>query len=133
MSINFDKALGIHEQALLIRAQRAGLLADNLANADTPNFKARDIDFRAALSDQLAGARFQGASRTHPGHLADDTLSLGGNDLQYRVPLQPSLDGNTVDTQLEQGAFMSNSVRYQVSLQFLSSKVKGLMSALKGE
>lgn len=133
MGMSFDKAMGIHPQAVLVRAERAGLLADNLANADTPHYKARDIDFRAVLAEQAAADRFEGVRRTHAGHLADDTLTLGGYDLKYRVPLQPALDGNTVDTQLEQGAFMSNAVRYQVSLEFLNRKVKGLKAALKGE
>jgi flagellar basal-body rod protein FlgB len=134
MAISFENALGVHEKALLIREQRAELLANNLANVDTPNFKARDLDFKALVRDAIA-ARADGGSglqRTRDGH-----VSLGGPDapgsLLYRVPMQPSLDGNTVDENIEMANFSRNSLDFQASLTFLQSSLRGLKTALRGE
>ncbi len=136
MAINFDKALGIHEQALMLRAQRNEVLAVNIANADTPNFKARDIDFRAALSQAGSSAGGQLAmSRTETGHLAQnsgDALSPLAAQLKYRLPNQPTLDGNTVEAHVEQTAFAENALQYQASLQFLGGKFASLKSAITG-
>ncbi len=129
-----DAALGIQPQAMSLNAQRLELLAANMANADTPGYKARDIDFRAAL-DRAVSATDGAASRlraTKAGHQhADGTV--GGAQLRYRVPNHPSLDGNTVDSQLEQAAFAEASVRYQASLDFLESRIAGVRKALRGE
>lgn len=131
MPLSFDSALGIHIKALNLRAQRTELLASNIANTDTPGFKARDIDFRAVLSK--AGSRLQpGLQRTHTDHRPLSGGSLSATTL-YRVPSQSSLDGNTVDAQLEKSAFAENAVRHQASLTFLDHKFKGLIEALKGE
>lgn len=133
MSISLDKALGIHQHTLVLRSQRAELLSANLANADTPNFKAMDLDFKALLAD-LAGERSaQGLDATHPRHLASNALSVGGLAPKYRVPLQPNVDGNTVDTQIEQSAFLQNALEYQASLSFLNSRIRGLRLAIRGE
>jgi flagellar basal-body rod protein FlgB len=132
MAISFDKALGIHEQALQARVKRAEVLANNLANADTPGFKARDLDFRAMMAkakDSMSGLSL---NRTHEQHL-DAAASDGSDELLYRVPYQPSVDGNTVDAQQEQSRFMRNAMDFQASFQFLSSKFSGLTKALKGE
>lgn len=132
MSISFDKALGVHGDALQVRSRRLELLASNLANADTPGYKARDIDFRAALSEaagQQGGVR---VVRTHASHLPAPDAGPGGQPL-YRVPAQPSLDGNTVDPQMEQAAFSENAVQYQASLDFLNSRFRGMKAALRGE
>jgi len=135
MSISFDKALGIHEQALSLRAQRNEVLATNIANADTPNFKARDIDFRAAL------ATAAGQPQTlQMAHTADAARDLGGTatvspleaQLKYRLPNQPTLDGNTVEAHIEQTAFAENALNYQASLQFLGGKFATLKSAITG-
>ena len=131
MSISIDSALGIHQDALRVRARRAELLASNIANADTPNYKARDIDFRAALG-QAREALTQPV-RTHANHLSTPGARQPGGEPLFRVPNQPSLDGNTVDLQAEQAAFAQNSVQYQASLQFLGSKFKGLLTAIRGE
>jgi flagellar basal-body rod protein FlgB len=131
MSLSFDKALGVHADALRVRSRRLELLASNMANADTPNYKARDIDFRAALS-QASGQGGVGLARTHATHLPVQGGGVGGEPL-YRVPNQPSLDGNTVDPQLEQAAFSENAVQYQASLDFLNARFRGLRTALKGE
>lgn len=132
MAISFDQALGVHEQALQARVKRAEVLANNLANADTPGYKARDVDFQAMMQqahDKVSGLQM---SRTDDAHM--DT-SAGGSDseLLYRTPHQPSVDGNTVDAQQEQSRFMRNAMDYQASFQFLSSKFSGLTKALKGE
>lgn len=136
MAINFDKALGIHEQALMLRAQRNGILATNIANADTPNYKARDIDFRAALASASGGSSSTlSLQTTEPGHLPADGgngLSPLGAQLQYRLPQQRSLDGNTVETHIEEAAYADNAVRYQASLQFLGGKFASLKSAITG-
>lgn len=136
MAINFDKALGIHEQALMLRAQRNGILATNIANADTPNFKARDIDFSAAMATLQGGSsNTVSLQATQPGHIgvdANNTLSPLGAQLQYRLPQQPSLDGNTVETHVEEAAYADNALRYQASLQFLGSKFATLKSVING-
>jgi flagellar basal-body rod protein FlgB len=141
MAVNLDSYLGVHARALTLEAQRTELLAANMANADTPNYKARDIDFKAALAAAGGdgGAGSNGAlamSSTSAAHLASQSVdaadALGAN-LKYRVPMAPSLDGNTVDTQLEQAAFAENSVRYQATLTFLNARLKELMTAIVGQ
>ena len=133
MAISFDKALGIHPEAMELRVRRAELMANNLANADTPGFKARDIDFKAALAEQSAKLDGQLAMRsTQSGHISLQNQS-GGAEVLYRTPLQPSLDGNTVDTQQELAEFTKNVLDYQASFQFLNGKFKSLTKALKGE
>ena len=120
---------GIHEQALTMRARRNEVLANNIANADTPGFKARDLDFRQVLSEQGSKARL---IRTDPRHIALRTGAAGG-ELKYRLPMQPSLDGNTVEPDVEQAAFAENAIQYQASLMFLSGRISGLRSAITGE
>lgn len=135
MSIRFSNALGMHESALLVREKRAEVLANNLANADTPNFKARDIDFAAVLKGQLsmkanAGMELERTDAAHRPGLADlDDPSA----LLYRTPNQPSIDGNTVDEQVEQAAYAKNALDFQASFSFLNRRFKGLVTALKGE
>ena len=131
MPISFDSALGIHQQALSLRSQRAEMLASNIANADTPGYKARDIDFRSALANVEAQTT-GGLSRTDAKHIQ---ISSAGNNAEvlYRVPNQSALDGNTVDGLIEKSAFADNALRYEASITFLSGKLKGLMSAIKGE
>lgn len=134
MSSITDRALGIHTQALEVASRRLELLASNIANADTPGYKARDLDFRALLnqasSDQAAGRM----TTTQPGHIAMTPAAGGlGGDALYRVPNHASLDGNTVDTQQEHAVFAENAVRYQASLDFINSRLSGLRKALKGE
>jgi flagellar basal-body rod protein FlgB len=134
MAISFDNALGVHEKALLIREQRAELLANNLANVDTPNFKARDLDFKALVRDAIAARDNGGAGmrRTQEGHVALEGPEAPGS-LLYRVPMQPSLDGNTVDENIEMANFSRNSLDFQASLTFLQSSLRGLKTALRGE
>ncbi|MDX1757320.1 MAG: flagellar basal body rod protein FlgB [Marinobacter sp.] len=132
MAISFDKALGIHEHALQARVQRAEVLANNLANADTPGFKARDLDFQAMMEQAKGQVSGLPMSRTNDRHL-DTSGASGSPELLYRTPHQPSIDGNTVDSQEEQSRFMRNAMDYQASFQFLSSKFSGLTKAIKGE
>lgn len=141
MPMDIDQALGIHALALRLRAARAELLAANLANSDTPGFKARDLDFRAAFEQALGQTTTPATAVvlrvTHPAHLAGGTA--GGLDpsleafVRYRVPMQPALDGNTVDARREQAEFMDNAVRYQASLTFLGGKLRTLLMAIRGE
>jgi flagellar basal-body rod protein FlgB len=110
----FNNILGIHASALQLRAQRMTMLASNIANAATPNYKARDLDFAKAL--ELVGN----------GRGADDAIS-------YRIPVQPSLDGNTVELPTEQTAFAENALAYRSSLSFLSGRISTLTRAIRGE
>ncbi len=130
MAISFDKALGIHAEALEVRSRRAEILANNLANADTPGFKARDIDFKAILNDQMDASLKM--TTTDGNHLPHGNFEPA-NALLYRSALQPSVDGNTVETQREIAEFSKNAMDLQASFQFLNSKFKGLSSAIKGE
>lgn len=132
MAITFNSALGIHQYAVAARVKRAEVLANNLANADTPGFKARDLDFRAMMKkaqEPTGGFRM---AKTDDAHL-DAFPSAMGSEPMYRLPNQPSVDGNTVDAQQEQARFMRNAMDFQASFQFLNSKFSGLTKALKGE
>ncbi|MEO5344113.1 MAG: flagellar basal body rod protein FlgB [Gammaproteobacteria bacterium SHHR-1] len=129
--MNIDNFMGIHEQALRVRDYRSELLAANLANADTPGYKARDIDFKQILS-QEAGQQ-QGLATTHQRHIPLSQGTVSTNQVGYRIPEQPSLDGNTVNTEREQVEFASNSLRYQASLEFVNGKIKGLLRSFKGQ
>ncbi|MCX4029911.1 flagellar basal body rod protein FlgB [Endozoicomonas sp. SM1973] len=135
MAINFDQALGIHPQALLLRGKRAELLADNLVNSDTPGFKARDIDFKQVLNRvneaQQSGNKLP-LQQTHQDHLVGLSQKQDA-DLLYRIPIQPAIDGNTVDTQQEYAIYARNAMDYQSSFEFLNSKFKGLIKAIKGQ
>lgn len=130
MAINFKNALGIHPQALVLREKRSEILAANLANADTPDYKARDLDFKAVLS-QTMGPQTR-LEQTQTGHLPGVHNVLGA-DLLYRNPQQASLDGNTVEAHIEQAKYAENAVQYQASLQFVGQKFSGLMTAIRGD
>ncbi|HWW20390.1 MAG TPA: flagellar basal body rod protein FlgB [Steroidobacteraceae bacterium] len=144
MRTTLDNYLGIHAQALTIEAKRNELLAANLANVDTPNYKARDIDFKAALSAASGNSAANGSSslslqQGNASLKATSATPTTGTEnsgdaslMRYRVPMAPSLDGNTVDEQLEQSAFAENSVRYQATLTFLNNALRGLMTAITG-
>ncbi|MBI0475948.1 flagellar basal body rod protein FlgB [Sphingomonas sp. MA1305] len=112
-----DTLFGVHGAALEVRSQRMGVLASNIANASTPGFKARDIDFKAALASAESDNDAQGI----------------GAATKYRVPLQTSMDGNTVELSQEQTAFAENAVQYQTTLSFLNGRIGQITRALKGE
>ena len=128
-SINFNNALGVHSDAMLLRAKRTEILANNLANSDTPGFKSRDINFQAMLAQETqTGLAMSG---TNSAHLSGSASR--NSDLLFRNPSQPSIDGNTVDTQIEQTIFTRNAMDYNSSFEFLSSRFKGLKSAIRGD
>lgn len=135
MSLSLDKAFGVLPSAVLIKARRAELLASNLANIDTPNYKARDFYFTKVLAEAEDLIDRLDLSRTNPGHLSNkpDKEKALKPELLYRIPAQPSLDGNTVDPQLERAAFAENTMHYQSTLEFLDRRVAGLRSALRKE
>ncbi len=113
-----DTLFGIHGGALELRSQRMGLIASNIANAATPGYKARDIDFAAALKAQIAGASTDQA-------ITDAT--------RFRVPTMPALDGNTVEMGNEQLAFSENAVGYSATLSFIRGRIETITRALKGD
>jgi len=119
-----------HEQALKFRALRNLVLTSNIANADTPNYKAQDIEF----SDVLNNARADGLSmkKTRDKHLETVAMSTLNPAMKYRIPTQPTLDGNTVETDVEQAAFAENAVQYRASLAFLNGQIRTLRYAIKG-
>jgi flagellar basal-body rod protein FlgB len=153
MRTSLDNYLGVHAQALTVASKRNDMLAANLANVDTPGYKARDVDFRTALSaatgnttysataaggstslalrsgnaSQAAAAAASGGTAIDP-----DTAGIDPAAVKYRVPMAPALDGNTVDEQLEQSAFAENGVRYQASITFLNTALRNLMTAITG-
>lgn len=130
MAINFNTALGIDPRALALREKRGEILAANLANADTPDFKARDLDFKSVLKQSMPSS--VALERTNSGHITPQQQLFGAN-LMYRNPTQVSLDGNTVEPQIEQTNYAENAVQYQASLQFINSRFSGLMTAVRGE
>lgn len=133
MSINFSKALGIHEQALGFRARRAEVLANNIANADTPHFKARDLDFSSVLASQAQQGSNTSLERTHRQHFDVDGVELADPALRFRNPHHAAIDQNSVDLQVEQSHYTENAVQFQASFTLLNNKFKGLMMALRGE
>ena len=132
MAFSFDSIFGIHEQSLKIRSSRAELLSANLTNADTPNYKARDIDFKSVLG-RYRGDGSVGLSISHNGHNTSFSDRAEDTKVLYRTPLQPTLNGNTVDTQLEQSAFLQNALAYETTLSFLNHRIEGLRLAIRGD
>jgi len=135
MANPIDKLFGIHEQALTLRAARSEILATNLANSDTPHYKARDIDFRSAIQALQNGQAQKNIrlEKTNSKHVSNGMDALASYAVRYRVPSHPSLDGNTVDSDFEKSAFTENAIRYQFSLNRLSKKISGFIRTLKGE
>lgn len=131
---NLQHALfGVHGDALALRNERLRVIASNLANADTPGFKARDIDFASALRDATdATAASSPLARTVAGHLPSLSAPLQPGEV-YRVPTQPSLDGNTVDTNIENAAFARAALEYRASLGFVEDRARTLLTALTGQ
>ncbi|MEY4590596.1 MAG: flagellar basal-body rod protein FlgB [Pseudomonadota bacterium] len=134
MAISFRNSVGLYESALRLRADRAEILAGNLANADTPGYQARDFNFGDALKNQM-GPQSPGNSvlLTQSGHQEGSSLGAGGMNVEFRTPTQPSLDGNTVEEQVEHAEFMQNSLEYQTSFTLLNGRFRSLMSAIKGD
>ena len=135
---NLDSVLSFHQNALRIRGQRQELIAANIANADTPNFKARDINFNEAMKSAMAGASQDAfnTSKTSEQHLDGVTSSTPtgrpGEPL-FRPIMQGSVDGNTVDMDVERNQFADNAIRYEASLTMINSQLKQMLSAIQGQ
>ena len=124
-----ENQLSVYSNALNLRGKRNKILASNIANAATPHFKARDIDFETEIKKR---EKIGDISVNHEKHFA--LLSkVRPNDMLFREPLNPSLDGNTVELAVEQMEFSENVTRYQTTLTFLNNRISGLMSAIRGE
>ncbi|MBQ8706783.1 MAG: flagellar basal body rod protein FlgB [Succinivibrionaceae bacterium] len=135
MAISFDQAFGVHQYTMGVRNTRSEVLASNIANSDTPGYKAKDIDFSSALQQALGktSERVIRLARTDDMHMKG-SASIGGGDILYRVPEQPDTgDGNTVDVQTERMEFLDNAMRYQASLEFLNQRIQLLNRAIRGE
>lgn len=132
-----ESVFGIHEHALAVRKERQSILANNIANADTPNFKARDVDWRkemqAAEEDLNKGRYKPDLKMTNSRHIEGFAEASTEDYLKYRMPTQPALDGNTVETHIEKAQFMENSMQYQATLEFLNGRITGIRGALRGE
>ena len=130
MAISLDKSFQLHAQGMFIRSQRAEVIAGNIANADTPGYKAKGMDFKQALA-QASQTQQAGMSRTNEKHF--DLRTEQNVNVQYRVPDQPDTgDGNTVDVQVERNLYLKNSLEYQASVQFLNGKIKAFKKVISG-
>ena len=130
MAISLDKLMGFHHQAMKVRTDTMEVIAGNLANANTPGYKARGIDFQKAMQSAQQD-RSQNLTRTHEKHFAGHMQSQA--DIEYRIPQQPDTgDGNTVEVQAERNNFLENGMRYQAGIQFLNGKIKGMKKAISG-
>lgn len=130
MAIGFDKGFDLHSQGMEIRNQRAEIIASNIANADTPGYKAKGLDFKQALA-RAASNQQMNIARTNEKHL--DVRAELTNSVEYRVPNQPDTgDGNTVSVQVERNLYLKNSLEYQASIQFLNGKIKAMKKVISG-
>lgn len=129
MTVSFAQALGVHEQALYLREKRTEVIASNLVNADTPMYKARDFNFTQALDNAMSSQQRQLDNQTNWQISKDINQSV---EMLFRMPNQPSLDGNTVESHVEQAEFAKNNIRHQAALMFVNSSFSGLKSAIKG-
>ena len=134
MSI-LQNPLGIHGTALKLREQRTSVIASNIANVDTPNYKARDLDFSSVMATTQSNSNSNSMRTSHARHISVTNYQAlqGDSMVKYRLPNSASLDGNTVEINTENSLFTENSLRYQATNTFLNSKIKGVMSALRGE
>ncbi len=125
----FDSVFGVHERALDLRSQRMEILSRNIANADTPNFKARDLEFSKVLSETQGGHSMRA---THNRHMGGQGLSRQP-DMTYTIPFNSSVDGNTVELSVEQAKYGKAAAEYQTTLRFLEGSMSGVRKALRGE
>lgn len=136
-----DNTFQFHENALRIRSQRQELIAANIANADTPNFKARDIDFKSMMQQALSANQsntpanlLQKTALNHLNAVATSSnLAAGPNQPMFRPIVQGSVDGNSVDMDIERNQFMDNGIRYEASLNMVNGQIKKLLSAITGQ
>ena len=136
MTNEIDRLFSLHQTALGARAYRSQVLASNIANADTPGYQARDVDFKAALTQALGGqaAPQQGMLlRTSERHMSAGgaTGNTPAGPLVYRTVSQASVDNNTVDVNVERAQFADNAMRYEASLTFINSKIKAMLAAIQ--
>ena len=128
-----DEALNFNGTALRLRAERQQVIAGNIANADTPGFKAADFNFARALESAVqGGAAAGGIAKTSAKHIGLDTGSIRSIPLDYRKPGQGSIDGNSVEMDAERAQFADNAVRYEAALRFLNGQIKTMLSAVQG-
>ena len=133
MANALDASLQFHVEALNLRALRQQVLASNIANADTPGYKARDIDFRKSLEDAVAGrAPTAALARSAAAHIDPAQPGAASGPLLYRAPLQPTLDGNTVDMDVERAQFAENAIHFEANLTFINSQLKAMLAAIQG-
>lgn len=132
MAISMNNLFGIHESAMHLQSRRAQMLAQNLANSDTPGYKAKDMDFSSALKSISKGNSADHLKTTARGHIQPKGFFMGAEEL-YRQPTQSSLDGNTVEPHVEMAAFTDNSMRYLMTLRIMSGRINKMTSALRGE
>jgi flagellar basal-body rod protein FlgB len=128
-----DALLQVKRTALNARAYRQELLASNIANADTPHYKARDVDFKGALENAMAGRASAGSglTTTSPRHMKGDSSQVGGANVKYRTEFQPNVDGNTVNMDVERAAFAENAVQMEAMLAFIRSDLTTLQAAMQ--
>lgn len=134
MAGRLDNYLSFNEVSLSLRAQRQQLLASNIANADTPNYRARDIEFSSVLKNALLhnGESTAGLARTDAAHLSGKVDGIGGAPVLYRTVQQGSIDGNTVDMDVERAQFADNAIRYEAGLTMISAQIKKMLSVIQG-
>lgn len=130
MAISFDKFLGVHDDALILRSKRTEILAANIANADTPGYKAQDIDFKQAMQHAQDGDSSFKLKTTSAKHIQGNIPAIN-SDIKYRTNIQPSVDGNTVETHIEKAAFAQNALEYSYTLEVLKRKFSGIKKAIK--
>ncbi|KAF7599677.1 MAG: flagellar basal body rod protein FlgB [Candidatus Dactylopiibacterium carminicum] len=134
MNVQLDNALRFHQTALNLRAQRQEVLAANIANADTPNYKARDIDFRSSLNQVMAGRTGPlQLANTSERHISGRGAEDGSSAPLYRGELQSSVDGNTVNMDTERAAFAENALQYEASLTFINGLLRTMQQAISGQ
>lgn len=129
-----DAMMNLHQSVLRVRAERQELIASNIANADTPNYKARDLDFNAAMKNAMAGISNQAftTAKTSAKHLDGAASGIGGNAL-FRPVIQGAVDGNTVDMDVERNQFAENTLRYEASLNGINGQIKSMLAAIQGQ
>ena len=133
MNNRLDALFGFSQNALNLRAYRQQVLASNIANADTPGYQARDIDFNTALRAATAGQKSPATGAAAPlAPARRESEGPLGVQLLYRTAVQPSVDNNTVDLDVERAQFADNAVRYEANLMFVSSQVKSMLAAIQG-
>lgn len=134
MKTLFDRQIQFHQTALNLQAHRQQLIASNIANADTPNYKARDVDFRAALQGALkASSAAVPLATTQPGHIAGGGAPTLESLTGYRRELQSAVDGNTVNMDVERAAFAENALRYEASVTFINGMLRSMNTAITGQ